>query len=196
MLSFTDPTTIREAVQQLDTYDNSDFDRGASRTKEIAWVLVRWFFFETALPWPSSLKASLLRAFGASIGRGVVIRPRCTVSFPWRFKVGNFTWLGEGVRILSVAEVEIGAHVCVSQESYLCTGSHNYKREDFRLVIKPIRVGNHAWVGARSFLAPGVELGESAVAAAGSVVTKSVPPRQIVQGNPAVVVRERTTEEA
>lgn len=183
-------------MQQLDTYDNADFDRGASRAKEIAWLLVRWFFFETALPWPSSLKASLLRLFGARIGRGVVIRPRFSVSFPWRFQVGNFSWLGEGVRILSLAEVEIGAHVCVSQEAYLCTGSHDYKREDFPLLTKPIRIKNHAWVGARVFVAPGVEVGESAVLAAGSVVTNDVPPRQIVQGNPAVVVRERSSDSA
>lgn len=162
----------------------------------MAWILVRWAFFETALPWPSAWKVRLLRWFGARVGRGVVIRSKVAVSFPWRLRVGNFSWLGEGVRILSLAPVEIGAHVCVSQEAYLCTGSHDYRRRDFRLITQPIRIANHAWVGARAFVAPGVTLGEGAVAAAGSVVTQSVEARQIVQGNPATVVRERTSGEA
>jgi len=193
LLSRPQNNTLGAVVQLLDTFSNAEFDRGASRAKEALWQLVRWFFFETSLPWPSSIKCSLLRAFGATVGKGVVIRPRVGISFPWRLRVGDHSWLGEGVRILSLAEVEIGAHVCVSQEAYLCTGSHDYKRPDFRLITQPIRLANHSWVGARAFLAPGVELGEAAVAAAGSVVTKSVSARQIVQGNPAQVVRERTT---
>ena len=57
--------------------------------------------------------------------------------------------------------------------------------------MKPIRLRDGSWVGAKCVVGPGVELGECAVAAAGSVVTKSIPEYEIHAGNPARFVRRR-----
>ena len=170
---------------RLDTYDNSDFDRGASRAKEAAWVLVRCLFFQNPLPWPSKLRVFLLRAFGAKIGRGVVIRANTNISFPWRLTIGDHVWIGEDVGILSLAHVTIGSNVCISQRAYLCTGSHDFRREDFKLKVAPITVHNSSWIAAMSFIAPGVEIGPRAVVAAGSVVFANVGADSFVRGNPA-----------
>jgi putative colanic acid biosynthesis acetyltransferase WcaF len=172
---------------RLDIYDNSDFDRGASRGKEAAWILIRCLFFQNPLPWPSAWRVFLLRQFGARIGSGVVIRENVNISFPWRLAIGDHVWIGEGVGILSLAAVTIESHVCISQRAYLCTGSHDFRREDFRLKVAPITVRTGSWVAAASFLAPGIEIGAGAVVAAGSVVFSDVPPGSFARGNPAVV---------
>ena len=174
----------------LSRYDNSDFSRGAPAWKEALWLLVRGVFFQTFVPWPSALRVALLQMFGARIGRGVVIRVNVNISFPWRLSVGDHVWLGEDVGVLSLAEVTIENNVCISQRAYLCTGSHDHRREDFKLVTKPIIVRAGSWIAAAAFIAPGVDVGAGAVVAAGSVVTCNVPPNTLVRGNPAEVVRE------
>ena len=171
----------------LSIYDNSDFDRGAPRWKEAAWIFVRCLFFQNPLPWPSGLRVALLRAFGATIGDGVVMRANVNISFPWRLSIGDHVWIGEDVGILSLAQVTIESNVCISQRAYLCTGSHNFRREDFKLKVAPITVRAGSWIAAAAFIAPGVEIGSGAVVSAGSVVFESVPANAFARGNPAVV---------
>jgi len=174
----------------LSIYDNSDFDRGVSRLKEAAWVIVRWIFFQTSFPWPSQLRVALLRLFGATIGRGVVIRANVNISFPWRLTIGDHVWIGEDVGILTLAPVTIESNVCISQRTYLCTGSHDFRREDFKLQVAPITVREGSWIAAASFIAPGIEIGSGAIVSAGSVVFASVAPKTFVRGNPATVISE------
>jgi putative colanic acid biosynthesis acetyltransferase WcaF len=169
----------------LSIYDNSDFDRGASLWKEAVWYLARWFFFQTSFPWPSGLRVALLRLFGAKIGQGVVVRANVNISFPWRLRIGDHVWIGEDVGILSLAPVTIESNVCISQRAYLCTGSHDFRREDFKLRVDPITVRTGSWVAAVAFVGPGVEIGTGAVVSAGSVVFENVPPKTVVRGNPA-----------
>jgi putative colanic acid biosynthesis acetyltransferase WcaF len=142
--------------------------------------------------WPlsSSLRAGILRAFGARLGIGVVIRSRVNITFPWRFAAGDHVWIGEEVLILSLADVVIESNVCISQRSFLCTGSHDFYRSDFKLVCKPITVHAGSWIAAQSFIGPGVRIGPGSVVGAGSVVIDDVPPGTLVAGNPARVVKE------
>jgi len=180
----------------LSLYDNTDFDRGASRLKEATWVLVRWIFFQTSFPWPSRLRVALLRLFGAKTGRGVVIRANVNISFPWRLTIGDHVWIGEDVGILTLAPVTIESNVCISQRAYLCTGSHDFRREDFKLLVAPITVRKGSWIAAASFIAPGVEIGSGAIVSAGSAIFEDVAPKTFVRGNPATVVSESTMDEA
>lgn len=169
----------------LSLYDNSDFDRGVPRWKEALWVLASVLFFRTPLPFPSELRAALLRAFGAKVGRAVVIRENVNISMPWRLTLGDHVWIGEDVGILSLAQVTIGSNVCISQRAYLCTGSHDHRRDDFKLITRAITLHDGCWVAAAAFVGPGVEIGAGAVVAAGSVVMTDVAPNTLVRGNPA-----------
>jgi putative colanic acid biosynthesis acetyltransferase WcaF len=173
----------------LSWYDNSDFDRGAPRWKEALWIGVRCVFFQNPLPWPSRLRRALLRVFGAHVGRGVTIKAGVNVSFPWRLRVGDHVWIGEEVNILSLAIVLIESNVCVSQQVFLCTGSHDYRRDNFPLIVRPITIRTGSWIAARSFVGPGVEVGAGSVVGAASAVLASVPEFCLVRGNPAQTVR-------
>ena len=125
---------------RLDRYSTQGFDRGASALKEAAWILVKWFFFLTPLPWPSAVRCALLRAFGAEVGSGVVIRGNVNITFPWRLRIGSDVWIGEEVLVLSLAQVTIESNVCISQRAFLCTGSHDFGKETFDLIAQPIVV--------------------------------------------------------
>ena len=176
-------------VMQLEGYTTGAFERGAPRWKEALWVAVKCAFFQTSWPWPSALRVALLRAFGATIGQDVTIRAQVNVTFPWRLTVGDHVWFGEEVVVLSLAPVTIESHVCLSQKAFLCTGSHEFRSEMFELIVKPITVRERSWVAAQVFIAPGVEIGPGSMVAAGSIVLENVPPKSLVRGNPAVVMK-------
>ena len=156
-------------------------------------MCVRALFFQNPIPWPSALRAFFLRAFGARLGQGVIIRSNVNISFPWRLRIGDHVWIGEEVGILSLAEVSIGSHVCISQRAYLCTGSHDFRREDFKLKVAPITVHDGSWIAAMAFIGPGVEIGSGSVVSAGSVVSRNVPPGVFARGNPAEVQTLKTS---
>src|SRR5205823_12993541 len=129
-------------------------------------------------------------AFGAKIGRNVVIRANVNISFPWRLTIGDHVWIGEDVGILTLAPVTIESNVCISQRTYLCTGSHDFRREDFKLRVAPITVREGSWIAAAGLIARGIEIGSRAIVSAGSVVFASVAPKTFVRGNPATLISE------
>jgi putative colanic acid biosynthesis acetyltransferase WcaF len=176
--------------RDLSAYSAAGFDRGAAPITEALWFVARWMFFDTSFPWPSAVRVALLRVFGARVGQGVVVRGKVNITMPWRITIGDHVWLGEEVLILSLAPVIIEDSVCVSQRAFLCTGSHDHTKPAFDLITKPVTLRRGAWVAAQAFIAPGVEVGEGAVVAAGSVVLKNVAPRVLVRGNPAAVVKQ------
>jgi putative colanic acid biosynthesis acetyltransferase WcaF len=160
----------------LSTFSSRDFDRGASRVKEGLWIICSNLLFRTKWPMPSALRCFFLRLFGAKIGRAVVIRSGVHITFPWRLTIGNHVWIGEDVRILNLADVTIGSNVCISQQAFLCTGNHDYKKPTFDLITKPIEIADSVWIAARAFIAPGVKIDANNIIRAGSVVTKSLEP--------------------
>jgi putative colanic acid biosynthesis acetyltransferase WcaF len=175
----------------LSKFSTGDFDRGAGPLKEGFWTLASLFLFRLCPLKCSGLKCAVLRAFGAKVGRGVVIKPRVTITFPWKLTVGDHVWLGEESWLLNLAPIVIESHVCISQRSFLCTGNHNYKSPAFDLIVKPIQVESGAWIGAAAFVGPGVHVGNHAVLAAGSIATKNLEPFGIYHGNPAVLIKQR-----
>lgn len=60
--------------------------------------------------------------------------------------------------------------------------------------IGPVRIGRGAYIGIASIILPGVTIGAGAVVGAGSVVTRDVAPGAVVAGNPARVIREKTSQ--
>jgi putative colanic acid biosynthesis acetyltransferase WcaF len=178
----------------LSHFDNRSFDRGAGKLKEGAWGIVSLFLFRLCPFSFSALKRGVLRAFGARIGRGVVIKPKVAITFPWKLIIGDNVWLGEECWLLNLEKIVIGNSVCISQRAFLCTGSHNYKSPTFDLIVKPITVEDGAWLGAGCWVGPGVTVGSHAVLTAGSVATRNLQPWGIYRGNPASLIRQRVMD--
>lgn len=175
--------------QRLGEYNNAWFDRGKSVWFELAWIFVSIFL---ASSFPGSwLRKSLLSAFGAEISRGVVIKPRVRVKFPWKLAIGSDSWIGEGVWLDNLADISIGSDCCLSQGVYVCTGNHDWSKPSFDLVVQPVTIADGSWIGAFACIAPGVVVGNDAVVAMGSIVNTDVAAASVVQGNPAKHLKNR-----
>ena len=175
----------------LGRFDNSWYSPGRSRLVQAAWFFVGLPILRSAWLPSSGIRCALLRLFGARVAAGVVIKPGVRVKYPWQLEVGQNSWLGEDAWLDNLAPIRIGSNVCISQGAYLCTGNHDWTDPAFGLMVRPITVGDGAWIGARALLCPGVEVAENAVAAAGSIVVGNLEADTVYAGNPAVAVRKR-----
>ncbi len=186
-----DPSGAGEAWVDLAAYGCPEYDPGRGLLTRTCWYFVSLIVFESGWLPLSRPKQWLLRAFGARIGRGLVIKPHVRIKYPWRLTVGDHCWIGQDVWIDNLADVSLGDHVCVSQRAYLCTGSHDHRRRGFNLIVRPIHIASGGWVGAGCLVLGGVTIGANGLAAAGSVVANAVPAGAIVGGNPAEVIKQR-----
>ncbi|MBW1656718.1 WcaF family extracellular polysaccharide biosynthesis acetyltransferase [Flavobacterium quisquiliarum] len=177
---------------RLDLFNSKlGLDRGASKAKEMLWYAVKVVFFLSAIPYPSKLKVFLLKAFGAKVGKGLVIKPRVNIHFPWKLVVGDNVWIGEEVFLLNFELLTIGNNVCISQKVFVCGGNHDYKDPTMPYRNGVIVIEDGSWVGASSFVGPNVKIGINTIVSVGSIVTKSLPENGVFSGNPLQLVKER-----
>jgi putative colanic acid biosynthesis acetyltransferase WcaF len=133
-----------------------------------------------------------LRAFGAKMAPGSNAYASARIWAPWNLTMAADSCLADRVDCYCVAPVTIGPHATISQYSYLCSASHDYRDPTMPLVIAPIVIGAEAWVAADVFIGPGVQIGEGAVVGARSTVTQDVQPWVVVAGSPPIIRRQRT----
>lgn len=179
---------------RLDLFSAQNFDRGASRLKEAMWVFTSAIFVASWVP-GSRWRVRILRLFGAQIGQGVVIKPKVAIKFPWKLSIGDWSWIGEDVWIDNLANVSVGSHACISQGVYLCTGSHDWKVETFDLIVRPITIGDAAWICAKSSIAPGTVVEEGAILSMGSFAKGTLAAWTIYAGHPASAQGDRRKPE-
>lgn len=154
---------------ELASFDNSHFKVGRCHFIVILWFVAGRMFIHTYLPIPIIFKRFVLRLFGARIGRGLIIKPKVNIKYPWRLTVGQDCWIGEQVWIDNLDYVTIGNNVCLSQGAMLLTGNHNYKKASFDLITKPIILEDGVWIGAKSVVCPGVRCGSHSILTVGAV---------------------------
>ncbi len=163
-------------------------------TIKILWYFVNALFFLNPLNPIISLKVFLLQLFGAKIGKGVMIKPRVNIKYPWLLEIGDYVWIGENVWIDNLGKVKIGNNSCISQGAILLTGNHDYKKFTFDLIVREIILEDGVWIGARAIVCPGVACGSHSFLTAGSVAVKNMEPFTVYQGNPAVSIKKREIE--
>ncbi|GAA4753414.1 DapH/DapD/GlmU-related protein [Amnibacterium soli] len=156
------------------------------------WMLAEALLVTNPLQVSSSVRVQVLRAFGARIGRGTIVRPRVRVKFPWKLEIGDRSWIGEGVWFHNQDRIVVGADVVISQETFLTTGSHRVRR-DMGLVTRPIRIEDGAWLTSRCMVLGGSRIGRSAVARPMTVVQGEVGANDVVSGPDCTVVGVRFT---
>lgn len=167
-------------------------DKAMRALWQVTWKL----FFATA-PGPlfKGWRRFLLRAFGAQIGKGCRIEASCRIWRPKNLKMGNYATLAGEVDCYNVATITIGNYATVSQRSFLCSASHATNSLARPLIFAPITLGDHAWICAEAFVAPGLTIGEGTILGARSVATRDLQPWTIYAGNPARRLKTREIRE-
>ena len=157
----------------------------------LAWAGVEMTLFGLSFHTMSGWRCLLLRCFGAKVGRRCKIRRTVRVYYPWNLEMGDMCIVGDDVRLYDLGKITIGARAMISQEAYLCAGTHDHTDPALPLLTPAVRVGAEAWICARAFIGPGVTVGEGAIVAACGVAVKDVAAWTIVGGNPAKVIGRR-----
>lgn len=180
---------------ELQTFDNSKFDKEAGSIKIAVWLIVNALIFRNPLIFVQDIKKWFLKIFGAQLGKGLVIKPGVNVKFPWKLKIGDNVWIGENVWIDNLDYVSIGDDVCISQGALLLTGNHDYTKSSFDYRNAPITLEDGVWVGAKAIVCPGVVCQSHSILTVNSVATSDLKANEIYQGNPAQKVRTRIIKE-
>lgn len=199
---FLDPI-VRRIESRLEHYGSlRSITHDGSRWKDKANIGKSVVFY------PDADITNLLDKESVDIGDYCHIRGEIRVFESGRFKLGNHSYLGSGSRVWCRENVSIGDHVLISHLVDIHdTNSHSLdwklrRAESMELfetgrsvsppdlMNQPIVIGDDVWIGFKSTILKGVAIGQGAVVAACSVVTKDVPPYTLVAGNPARVVRE------
>lgn len=109
-------------------------------------------------------------------------------------RIGHHCTINKLVMLDGRGQLTIGNNVSISAYVKIITASHGVDARDFAFVTRPVVIEDYVWIGTGAIILPGVVLGHGAVVAAGSVVTKSVGPYEIVGGNPARFIRKRSAD--
>jgi len=159
----------------------------------ISWIIFHFPRYRIL----NALKSSYLRLiYRAKIGKRVVYYPGIWIFTGRNLSVGNDVDFAKGVLITTDGGVSIGHRVLIGYGTQILSANHVVPPAPNRIfhsghIKKPIRIEDDVWLGAKSIVLPGVNIGEGAVVAAGSVVTKDVPAFSYVGGVPAKVIKYR-----
>jgi maltose O-acetyltransferase len=153
------------------------------------------------LPFFALRHAWYRHVLGVSIGDGSAIFLDCYLWFygPGQLRrdglrIGHHSLINRGCCLDARASLVIGNNVSISPEVIILTTQHRIRDPDFGLESRPVVIEDHAFIGTRAMIMPGVTVGRGSVVAAGAVVTHDVPPMCVVGGVPARPIGQRDVE--
>ncbi|OGK21868.1 hypothetical protein A3C23_00785 [Candidatus Roizmanbacteria bacterium RIFCSPHIGHO2_02_FULL_37_13b] len=141
----------------------------------------------------------ILRLFGANIGKNCVMHNVQFYNYYHNgfssLKIADNCFLGNEVMIDLAGKVILSNHVTLSNRSFILTHTNvGFKEHPLQKYIKKNTkttvFDNGCFIGVGSIIMPGVKIGKESVVGAGSVVTVDVPPRSVVAGSPAKIIKK------
>lgn len=126
--------------------------------------------------WASGIQPGIVPTI--TVGNNVTVGYGCDISISKSLEIGNDTMIGVSCSIADNDGHPIDA-----------VGRLNHDPVDVK-DIKPVKIGNNVWIGQQTIILKGVTIGDNSIVAAGSVITKSIPPNTIYGGSPAKFIRD------
>ena len=139
-----------------------------------------------------SQKQEIIKELFGSVGSNPFVGDNFHCDFGQNIHVGDNFHADYNCTMLDLAEIRIGDNCLIGPDVGIYTAGHRLEPEGRVLDVYglPITIGNDVWIGGHSTILPGVTIGDGAVIAAGSVVTKDVAPRTLVGASPAKEIKE------
>jgi putative colanic acid biosynthesis acetyltransferase WcaF len=159
--------------------------------RRLLWLIVQATLYRLSPPRAYAWRRALLKLFGAKMGTAAAVRPNTRITHPWLFEMGDWSALGDRVTVYNLGPIHIGNHTLISQDAYLCAGSHDYRQPTLPLIKPPITIGHGVWICAGAFLCPETTIGDNTVIGARAVVTTDIPPNVLAAGNPCRIIKQR-----
>lgn len=142
----------------------------------------------------NGIRKSVLRMYGATIGKETFIARKVDVRSPKGLIIGHNCLINKGVVLDGRGGLWIGDNVDIAQSSFIWSAQHDYNDDYHKYVTKQTTIDHYVWIGSRAMVLPGVAIKKGAVVAAGAVVTKDVEGMMVVGGVPAKVIAERKSK--
>jgi maltose O-acetyltransferase len=141
------------------------------------------------------LRPILLCVFAKNIGKKVKIKNYVYIWDINKLEIGDRSTIGTFAQINCIGHISIGRDVMIGPFCMLTSANHGYKDQKIpmnrqKLVTKPIRIGNNVWIGGHVTILPGVTIQDDCIIGAGSTVTKSFGPGQLIAGVPAKPIKK------
>lgn len=153
------------------------------------WRSVSFLVFKNSPQFLYGFRRVILRAFGAKIGKKVLIRPSVRIEIPWNLQIDDFCWIGDEVYLYSIDKIIIGENTVISQRSNLCTASHNYYSKNFETLSSQIKIGKNCWVASDVFISMGVTINSNVIVGSRTSVYKNLESNYLYTGNPARAIK-------
>ena len=140
-----------------------------------------------------SKRIELINRLLGKSGKNVWIEPPFFCDYGFNIEAGDDCFINFNCVFLDVTPIKLGNRVLIAPNVQMYAATHPTEakpRGELWEFGKPITIGSDVWVGGSSVICPGVTIGDRSIIAAGSVVTKDVPPGVIVGGNPAKYIKD------
>lgn len=137
------------------------------------------------------LRRCICRIFMKRFGKGSAIYRNVDIRTPKNITIGDFTIINKHCIIDGRGGLVIGNNVDIAQDVSIWTEQHDYNSDDYISVCKPVIIEDYVWIASKAIILPGVKIGEGAVVACGSIVTKNIDPFTVVAGIPAKTIARR-----
>ena len=158
----------------------------------LIWLNVWFFLFRFTPPFLfNTWRIFLLNLFGAKVAWSAKIYPSVRIFKPWNLEMANNSCLGRNVNCYNYDKIYIGNKTIISQNTFLCTASHNYNSKKFELITNKITIKKNVWVAANCFIGPGVTMNNNSVLLAMSNLTKNTKENYVYAGNPAKLKKKK-----
>ena len=139
---------------------------------------------------PEELRALMGRLTGKKIDDTFRLFPPFYTDFGKNISIGKEVFINSGCHFQDQGGITIGDGSLIGHNVVLATINHDLEPKNNRKNhYAPINIGSHVWIGSNVTVLPGVSIGDWAVVAAGAVVSRNVPPKTIVGGIPAKIIR-------
>ena len=145
---------------------------------------------------PHPLRYWIFKTFLCKLGSGSMIDYQTYFRYPWKVSVGKNVSINRGCEFYGSmmagnSMITIGDHCAFGPRVRVLSATHSHRSLDLPDEAASVTIGDFVWIGAGAVILPGVTIGNGAVVAAASVVTRDVAPFSIVAGNPARYLKAR-----